>query len=182
MRISLLPFAIFAFLATSVSQGQEKDENPFKKAKVGDFVAYKMTTSVAGKDIEITMKQTVTAKDEKEVTLTTTTMFMGKSFPGQESKVDLSKPYDPTAAATANKKGKFDKTGEGREKIKVGNKEYECTWLTGKVTADANGKKLETDMKAWFSKTVPLTGMIKMEMKSNFANITMELADSGSAK
>jgi hypothetical protein len=182
MRFSLLPFVIIAFLTASVSEGQERNENPFRAAKVGDYVAYKMTTSVMGKNLEINMKQTVTAKDEKEVTLSTATTFMGNAFPGQESKIDLTKPYDPAEAATANKKGKFEKTGEGKEKIKIGNKEYECTWMTGKVSADANGKKLESDIKAWFSKSVPLTGMIKMEMKSNFADIVMEISESGSSK
>jgi hypothetical protein len=182
MRYFLMPFAAVAFLATSVSQGQEKNENPFRKAKVGDFVAYKMTTSLMGNKLELSMKQTVTAKNEKEVTLNTATMFMGNALPGQETKVDLTKPYDPAAAATGDKKGKFEKTGEGKEKIKIGNKEYECTWMTGKVTADANGMKLESDIKAWFSPSVPLTGMIKLEMKSDLANVVMELSESGSAK
>lgn len=182
MRYCLLPLAIVACLVTSASHGQEKGDNPFKTAKVGDFVAYKMTTSVVGKDIEISMKQTVVAKNEKEVTLKTTTVFMGNALPGQESKIDLTKPYDPAAAATANKKGKFEKTGDGKEKIKIGEKTYECNWLAGKVVAEAGGKKLESDIKVWFSKSVPLSGMVKMEMKSNLANILMELSETGSAK
>ncbi len=182
MRKCLIPLALIAISVGAATQGQEKNDNPFKTAKVGDYVAYKMTNSVMGNKVELNMKQTVTAKNEKEVTLNTTVTFMGNALPGQDSKVDLTKPYDPAAAATANQKGKFEKTGEGKEKIKVGNKEYDCTWMTGKVIADANGKKLESDIKAWFSQSIPLTGMVKMEMKSNVANVVIELSDSGSAK
>jgi hypothetical protein len=179
----LVPAAVVAFLASAVTYGQEKMENPYSTAKVGDFVAYKMTTSVMGKDIELTTKQTVTAKEEKEVRVKIATTFMGNALPGQETKIDLTKPYDP-AAALGNKKGKFDKTGEGKEKIKVGGKEYETNWMSGKVVADVGvgGKKIESDVKFWFSKSVPLTGLVKMELKSNAANMVMELSESGNEK
>jgi hypothetical protein len=185
MRTRLLVFAVAVFLLPLASRGQDKDENPFRKAKVGDYATFKMTTSVMGKDIEITMKQTVTAVDDKEVTVKASTSFMGIEVPGgsQSTKIDLTKPYDPTMAAAGGKgKGKFEKSGEGKEKIKIGDKEYDCTWIAGKVTADVKGKAINSDIKAWFAKTVPLSGMVKMEMKSNLANVVMELTETGSAK
>ena len=183
MHHRLLPFAALLLLAPLVSQGQEKTENPFKTAKIGDYVAYKLTTSLMGKDIDVNVKQTVTAQDEKEATLKTTTAFMGIDLPAQITKIDLTKPYDITAAATQGaEKGKFEKTGEGKEKVKVGDKTYDCNWLTGKVVAEAMGQKLESEVKVWFSKAVPLTGLVKLDMKSNLANVKMEIAESGSAK
>jgi hypothetical protein len=183
MRARLLVFAVAVFLMPVVSQGQDKDDNPFKKAKVGDYLLFKMSTSVMGKDVEMTMKQTVTAMDEKEATVKATTSFMGLELPAQTTKVDLTKPYDPASAAAQGKgKGKFEKTGEGKEKIKVGDKTYDCTWLAGKVVADVKGKAFNSDIKVWFSPAVPLSGMVKMEMKSNLANVVMELTETGSKK
>ena len=69
----LFVFTAVVFLMPLASQGGDKVDNPFKNAKVGDYASYKMTTSVMGKDIEVTMKQTVTAIDDKRrrVTLKT---------------------------------------------------------------------------------------------------------------
>ena len=108
---------------------------------------------------------------------------MGKDLPGQDAKIDLTKPFDPFAAAMQQKKkGNFEKTGDGKEKIVVGGKTYDCNWMSGKVVADAGGKKFESEIKVWLSKSVPLSGMVKMEMKSSFANVQMEIVESGSAK
>ena len=183
MRACLLVFA-FAFLMPLASQGQDKIDNPFKNAKVGDYLAYKMTTTAKGKEFEMTVKQTVTEVNDKEVTLKTTSNFMGLELPGQTNKIDLTKPYDIAAMATQGnaKGGKFEKTGEGKEKIKVGEKTYDCSWISGKVTADVKGKQIESDIKVWQSKTVPLSGAVKMEAKSKLGDVKMELTEVGTAK
>lgn len=183
MRICLIAFTILAFLAPLATQGQEKMDNPYKTAKVGDYVAYKIITSLGGRNLEMAMKQTVTAKDDKEVTVKTTTKIMGNEVPTQTTKIDLTKPFDITSAVVQGKKsGQFEKTGEGKEKVKVGAKTYECTWISGKVVAEANGKKIESDVKVWMSKEVPMSGMVRMEMKSDLANVQMEISGSGSEK
>ena len=183
MRTCLIAFTVLAFLAPLVSQGQEKIDNPYQTAKVGDYAAYKVTTSIGGMNLEMEMKQTLTAKDDKEATVKTTTKFMGNEIPPQTSKIDLTKPFDFTSAAMQAKgKGKFEKTGEGKEKIKIGDTTYDCTWFSGKVTGDAKGKKIESDVKVWMSKSVALSGMVKMELKSNIVNMQMELSGSGNEK
>ena len=183
MRTCLLALTVFAFLVPLVSLGQEKTENPYKTAKVGDYVTYKATTAFGGKDIEITMKQIVTAQDDKEVAVKITSIFMGQELPAQTTKIDLNKPFDITSAGLlAKNQGKFEKTGEGKEKIKVGDTTYECHWISGKVVADLKGKKIESDVKIWTSKSVPLSGMVKMETKATFANVKLELSGSGSEK
>jgi hypothetical protein len=182
MRKFVLPITVL-LLAPMVSLGQEKVENPYKNAKVGDYATYKVSTNFGGKDVEITMKQMVTAKDDKEATIKATSSFMGKEAPAQTQKIDLTKPFDITTAATqGNKQGKFEKTGDGKEKVKVGGKTYECTWISGKVVADVNGQKLESEVKVWTSKDVPLAGLVKMDMKSNLINMQMELSGSGNEK
>ncbi len=189
MRKFLLPTAVLVALAPLVSLGQDKMENPYKNAKVGDYTTYKMTTGLGGKDIEITMKKIVSAKDDKEVTLKITTSFGGKEIPAQEQKIDLTKPLDLASLAGQGMKkqqGTFEKTGEGKEKIKIGDKSYDCNWTAGKATIDAQGQKLETEVKVWTSKSVPLDGIVKMETKANIFNMQvnsqMELTGSGNEK
>jgi hypothetical protein len=185
MRIRLLSFTIAAVclipLLAPAQDKTEKTENPYKKAKVGDYVSYKMTTAFAGQNIEATMKQSVTAVSDTEVTVKIATMLMGMDLPAQTTKIDLTKPYDPIGVASKGK-GKFEKKGEGKEKIKVGDKTYDCNWISGKMVAEAMGKTIESDIKVWFSKSVPLAGMVKMDMKSNLANVDLEISGSGNDK
>lgn len=165
----------------------EDMENPFKKAKVGDWTEYKMTTAAMGVNIDGTVKMTVTAKDEKEATLEVTgkVKFMGNEtpIPVQKQKIDLTKAYDPTNAANVPKgtDAKVEKDGEGKEKIKVGGKEYDTTWTKMKVKTKVANMDFDSDVKVWVSKDVPLSGMVKMEVKSKQADVTMELSGSGNA-
>ncbi|HZZ77665.1 MAG TPA: hypothetical protein VFE62_04045 [Gemmataceae bacterium] len=182
MRSRLLAFLVIVALFPLAAPAQGTKENPYKNAKVGDYVSYRMSTSAGGKEFNIDIKQIVTAKDDKEVSLKTTTSFNGKELPGQTTKVDLTKPFDPASSVLQGKKGTFEKKDEGKEKVKVGDKAYDCTWISGKVVAEFKGNKLESDVKFWVSKSVPLSGLVKMEMKSDFANVRMELTGSGSEK
>src|SRR4051794_23419464 len=77
--------------------GEKKADNPFKKAKIGDYVVYKMTTSANGKAVEQSRKQTVTAKNEKELTMQNAVTTGGKTVNDKDIKIDLTKPYDLTA-------------------------------------------------------------------------------------
>jgi len=160
------------------------EENPFKKAKVGDWASYKMTTMAMGINIDAEMKTTVKSKDDKEVKITTTAIINKMEIPGQESTIDLTKPYDPTSTANLPKgsDAKVEKAGEGEETIEVGGKKYACKWLKMKVNAKVMGQDFESEVKVWMSKEVPLSGMVKMEMKSQIANMTMELKETGSGK
>jgi hypothetical protein len=164
------------------------DENPFKKAKVGDWTEYKMTTGATGANFTAKMKMIATAKNDKEVTVTTTgsASLNGKDLPPapeQQTKIDLGKPYDGALAAANLPKGadaKFTKESTGEEKLKVGDKEYGCVWTKGKITGKINGQDHESTIKLWTCKDVPLSGLVKMEMKSKFATMTLELTGSGS--
>ncbi len=180
MKLRLLLVAVAVCFSAQVGRVQEKGENPFRNAKVGEYVTYKLITKIMDNAVEGTMKQTLSAKSATEATLKTTASVLGMDVPAQEEKIDLTKPYDPAKAAmSGNDKGKFEKTGEGKEKIKLGDKTYDCTFLKGKVVAEAAGLKIESDVQMWFSPAVPLGGLVKMEMKSNLANVTMEFTGSG---
>jgi hypothetical protein len=164
------------------------EENPFKKAKVGDYAEFKMTIAVAGQNVEGTYKNTVSEKTEKEATLKSTSSAGGFDLPAQEIKIDLSKPYDPSST-TGLPKGddiKVEKLGDGKEKIKIGDKEYDCTWTKSKIKGKAKDMDIDAEVKVWTCKSVPLGGTVKMEMNSTVAGmavtVTMELSETGSKK
>src|SRR4051812_29517515 len=92
----LLGLAALVVCLAPVSRGAD-EENPFKKAKVGDWASYTMKTTAMGVNIDAEMKTIVTAKDDKEVTIKTSLILNKMDIPGQESKIDLTKPYDPTS-------------------------------------------------------------------------------------
>lgn len=162
------------------------EEHPYKNVKVGDFVTYKMTMKFAGMDIEGTMTQTVAAKSDKEVTVKTSGKMGGQDIPESEQKIDLTKPFDPTkAAAPPGSDAKMEKGKDGKEKIKVGDKTYDATWTTYKMSAKAMGQEMTGDIKVWTGKDVPF-GMAKMESTMNFAGnemkMAMEMKETGSKK
>jgi len=155
------------------------EENPFKNAKVGDWVEYK----IIGSAVEGKTKMTILAKDDKAATyeVTTSISFMGKEStgPAQTKKIDLTKSYDAISAANLNKDAvKIEKQGNGMEKLKIGDKEYDTTWT--KLKATSTGKiVMEMDYKMWFSKDVPLSGMVKMETTWPGTTVKLEMIGSG---
>ena len=181
MRISLAALAIVVFLAPAWPSAQDKNDNPFRNAKVGDYITFRQTITFLGMDIVINVKETVSAKNDKELKLKITADVKGKSLPDAETTVDLTKPYDP--AMPPRPKATFVKTGEGKEKVTLAGKTFDCIWIAGKLTTEFGGAKTESDLKYWVSKAVPLTGMVKLESKNNRGEqIRTELTGFGSAK
>jgi hypothetical protein len=172
-------FAVAALVCFVPFVSAADEENPYKKAKVGDWVEYKMT----GPNIEGTTKMTIVAKDEKEVAyeVAGTFSFMGNKMtaPIQTMKIDLTKKYD-AAAQMKPKDGTLDKDGEGNEKIKVGNKEYETKWTKWKASTTANNITITSEYKMWFCKDVPLGGLVKMDTTVSTITTKLELTGSGS--
>ena len=183
-RLSILGLCVCLAAAPCLAAEPEKQENPLKNAKVGDWASYKMTNEAGGKTIDMKVKMTVTAKDDKEAKLQSAVTLGDKEFPGQETKIDLTKPYDPASTANIPKEAdaKVKMLDEGKETITVGKTKYECKWVTMKVTAKVQNTDFESEVKVWMSKDAPLTGMVKMEMKSSVTNVTMMLDESGKSK
>ena len=112
MRSAIAAFALVCFVQSL--QGAD-DDNPYRKAKIGDWVSYKMT----GKNMEGTTKMTVVSKDDKEVTFEVASIysFMGKEqvAPVQTMKIDLTKSYDAISAANLKANNvKIEKLDEGK--------------------------------------------------------------------
>ena len=179
----LLSAAVLAFCLLPASRADEGD-NPYRNAKVGDFAEYKGTVLALGKTIQMTRKMVVIAKNDKEATIQET--VGGKDIPSQTQtvKIDLTKPFDQTASTSPPKNAdvkteiKVEK-GQTTEKIKAAGKEYDCTWIKAKTTFKLGDLTTDSDMKIWISKEVPLSGMVKMEVKSQASTITMELSGFG---
>src|SRR5262245_20383504 len=186
MSVRLLSITLAALLVPGFAAvAQDKDEHPFKKAKVGDWASYTVTTTVMGQEFKGTTKVVVTAKDDKNVTLKTSANVGGMDVPAQETKLDLTKPYDPLDTTTTLPKGtdiQVEKDSDGKEKIKVGGKEYDTTWMKLKVKGSAMGVKFDANVKVWTSKDVPLDGTVKMEMTSDKGSMTMELKETGTGE
>ncbi len=161
------------------------EENPFKKAAVGDWVSYKLTSEVLGQKTEAVVKMTVSAKDEKEATVKIVATADGKESPAQEQKFDLTKPFDPfTAGMPAGADVKVKKIEDGKETITVGKTKYACKWQTVKLTAKAPGqdKDMESEVKIWLCPDAPVNGIVKLEMKSEMVKLNMVMDDSGKGK
>jgi hypothetical protein len=100
--------------------------------------------------------------------------------PVQKLTVDLTKPYDPIVAANLKRTGtKIEKDGEGREKIKVGEKEFDTKWSKLKCSTTQNGVTIASDFKFWHCKDVPLGGLVRMETSTGMFTTTLELIASG---
>jgi hypothetical protein len=159
----------FVALVLCLTVAASAADNPYKNAKVGDWVEYTMTTSAMGHDMQMVTKQTVIAKDEAFVTLRTETTAMGQKMPPQEVKIPLNQPYDPSRMmARAETDAKATIIGEGSETITVGGKAYACHWIKMKVTA-TKPAKTDGTVKAWTTLDVPAGGMVKMEMENQMA-------------
>jgi len=193
MPVRLL-VAVLAVVCAPFAARSAEEDNPYKNAKVGDYANYKMSVKFGAMTIGGTITQSVTAKSDKEVTVKTTGALeiMGnkQEIPAQEQKVDLTKPYDPTNIAGLGQLPpgtdlKIEKGKEGKEKVKVGDKEYDSTWANFTLKGKAAEQGFNADVKMWMSKDMPL-GMIKMVMNSEVAKMkmemTMELTESGNKK
>ena len=145
--------------------------NPFRHAqdvKVGDYVVYKVTEKskiFAAASGQRTSTSTLTVSDRDEKAAAFEAFY-------DLSTVDLTKPFDMcTAVATIHTtygffprnedQFGFQKTGEGKETIKIGNKTYDCTWIEGKVNARVlnkdprNSYTFTAEMKIWIANDTP---------------------------
>jgi hypothetical protein len=179
MMRSVITIALLVCFAPAI-QGAEV-ENPYRNAKVGDWVEYKMT----GQNIEGSTKMTVVSKDDKEVTyeVAATFSFMGNKTTGpvQTMKIDLTKDYDAISAANLKANNvQIEKLAEGKEKLKTAGKEYDTKWTQLRATSTVNGMTIVTDYKMWFCKDVPLSGLVRMNTTGSGLTTKLELVGSGS--
>jgi hypothetical protein len=163
-----------ALLAVApLTAGAADDDNPFRKAKVGDFATYKLTTTGVAPS-EGTATRTITARDDKEVTIRTVVKANGTELPVPDEKVDLTRPYDPLIVPVLGGAAvKLEKVKEGAEKLKAGGREYDARWTTYKVSGQLNGLDVTGEVKVWLSKDVPLA-LVKLQTTAQVAGKKLE--------
>jgi hypothetical protein len=172
------------FIGSPIIARAADDDNPFKKVKEGDWAKYSMTMDRGGFKSVGDMTRTVTAKSDKEVTITTIMTLDGRKSLPRDEKIDLTKPYDPIwLHGLKGTDAKIEKVGDAKEKVKIGTKEYDCTVIKSKTKSKVGGIEYNTDNRLWTSKDAPLGGMVKMEVlgeRGAPANTWIEFKESGS--
>lgn len=162
-------------------------DNPYRTAKVGDYAAYKTTISLGGFQVVGSTTKVVTAKTDKEATVTIYMKAAGMEVPPTEQKIDLTQPFDPTKmdGIFAGPDAKLEKRGEGKERMTVAGRAFEATWVTLKFTGKQGGQPFAGDVKAWMSKEVP-HGMAKLyttgELGGQKYSALVELVETGNNK
>ena len=147
---------------------------PLKRAKVGDYVVFKMTGPVTG-----SMRQEVVAVSDKDVTVKTVTTLKGMTLPTEVKAYPINSKSDP---ATLNKDVKIVAESSGTETLKIGGKEYKCTWRAVTTLAKVADMEVRSEAKVWISKDAPVFGMVKTVSTTFGTTTTVELSEAGGAK
>jgi hypothetical protein len=170
----LLMTVFCVLLIAGFTGAQEDGRLPLEKAKVGDYVVFKMIGAVPG-----TVTQEVVAVTDKEVTIRFTSVFNGMAQKPTEQTFPKTQKADPAQQA---KNLKIVETGMGQETLKIGGKDYKCDWRSNKITATAGDMVITSESKVWLSKDAPVFGLVKTETTSVGVRSGMELTEAGNKK
>lgn len=170
-----------AVLCLVAMAAHTEEENPFKKAKVGDWVEYTSKSEFSGQKSETEMKEVVTKKTETEVTYEMKIKAGGMDMPAQPVTIKLDQKYDPTHA---QKGATVKEVSKGEETLTVGGKSVSTKWVELETTMKMGDKDIVSKSKVWTAPdAVPLGGMVKMENDmGGVGKTTMELKDFGNSK
>jgi len=174
MRILAGLVALFGLVPTV--SADDKVEMPLKNAKLGEWVEYKLTAQ--GVPQPITIRQTVSDRTDTDLTVKIETSMGGVKQPAKSKVLSLSKPYDPIKMLQDEAgpfKGEVRVGKTGTEDLKVNGKELKTTWTEAEMSGEIMGKKVTTKLKVWQTKDVPLSGMVKMDMKMDNMGATSEM-------
>lgn len=158
------PFLLVCVVGLSCAQAEE-----LATANVGDWVEYSVHTGNVG-TIE---RRTVTAKDDKSITIKAVVRAVYKADVTHVIVIPLNTPYNP---AVNDPDAKVEKIAEGDQKIAVGGRDTDTHWIQYKGT-NKSGAAIQG--KVWISNDVALGGMVKMEAPGSHVemNLTKTSAD-----
>jgi hypothetical protein len=154
------------------------EDNPFRKAKVGDWAEYKVTVVQYASDpegikhevkdgkFEGAFKMEVTARTEQIAKIRGILPVFGETSRALAEDIDLTQPYRLANLITIlfpPGSGKYEQGDSGTEKIKVGEKEYETSWT--KLTEQIKNQG-DVNLTYWTSRFVPLGGLVRLEWTS----------------
>jgi hypothetical protein len=167
-----VPFLVLLSLA-GLTWAEDADV-PLKRAKVGDYVVFKMSGPASG-----SMRQEVVAVSEKDVTIKTITTINGMTLPADTRAFPINSKADPAAG---NKDVKIVDEKSGTETLKIGGKEYRCTWRAVTTLAKVGDMEVKSEGKVWISKDAPVFGMVKTVSTTFGTTTEVELSEVSSAK
>ena len=176
MRMRILAGLVALIGLVPTLSADDKVEMPLKNAKLGEWVEYKLTAQ--GVPQPIAIRQTVTDRTETDLTVKIETSMGGVKQPTKTKVLPLSKPYDPLKmlqdeAGPFRGEVKMGKTGS--EVLKLNGREFKTTWSEAEMSGEVLGKKIVTKLKVWQTKDVALSGMVKMDLKTDNMGATSEM-------
>jgi hypothetical protein len=177
-------FVIF-LLTTGMTSlcAQEKTNHPYQSANIGDWIEYQMTIKGRSKDQVSTVKHTVAAKEEKQVTIQIDITGEDKTTLSTKRIIDLTKPYDPLSLLSDNKlKWELKKIDSGIATLTIDGKKYETSWTRNKGGYKIDGKTMDIENKVWLCKDAPLNGVVQLETFSNLHAVSFEAKGFGPKK
>jgi hypothetical protein len=163
----LVAAVVLMLVGSPMGVAWQDAENPYRKAKVGDWVEY--TAEIGGQTM--TMRQTVTAKTDKVAKVKSELKIGTNAMPGTEIEIPLDKPLDPTqfqsmGAQGGNVKPKVKELERKADTIKAAGKEFQATRYKMQSEVDFNGQTLTSTVTVWVSPEAPLSGMVKMQVET----------------
>jgi len=165
--------ALVLLCVAGVTQAQDGDV-PLKRAKVGDYAVYKMSGPATG-----SMRQEVTAVSDKEVTIKSTTTINGMELPADTRAYPIESKSD---SLPKNKDVKIVSETSGKETLKIGGKEYNCTWRAVTTSVKTPEMEVKSESKVWISKDAPVFGLVKTVSTTFGSTTTLELSEVGNTK
>jgi hypothetical protein len=180
-----MPFRALAVVALALcplSVGAADLENPYKRAKLGDYATYAAVAQSPLGESKTNRSVIITAVGERQVSVKIVIERDGKGTPPTqvEQKIDITKPFNPGTAEDVN--FVWERLKEGKGKLTVGNKEYECTWITYKpVVPRDSSLKPEGERTIWISKDLPfiVKDTLKMRVGTDDISESMQLIGIG---
>jgi hypothetical protein len=198
-----------AFIACGFCEAADSD-NPYRRARVGDWVSHVQTKEVAAMKLALTktVKQTVKARDEKTATIVVEeedpSSLVVDGVPrvqrsSYEVQIPLDQPFavyaDPLIGSMADPmlpEPKYSKAASGEEGVTVNGKTLACQWAETTMSAGSMDMGIEASgvNRSWYCPEIPLHGTAKSEtnVQTNLAGqelqtrIVMELKDFGQSQ
>jgi len=151
---------------------RSNEVEPLKRLMPGDWARFKVTKTQAGKTEAFELRRSCVRVEETRITLIDEKLGIDKPE-SPEACVVLSTDFNPLQAPPG---AEIEKLGEGQEPLKAAGREFGCRWARGRFR---DGEKT-IDRKAWFAKSAPLLGVLKIEeTATDGATTVLELTEYG---
>ena len=184
MRMRLLAGLLAIFGTLPMLSAEDKPDHPLKTAKLGEWVEYKLTAQ--GLPQALTIRHTVSDKTDTALTVRIDISMGSAKQPTKVKTFSLTEPYDPLRMLQDEVgpfRGEIKMGNTGAETLKLNNKQYTTKWSEAVMTGEVMGKTVITKLKVWQSKEVPLSGMVRMDLKMDnmgaLSEINMDLVGTG---